>query len=60
MRRDELIKAIQDYAEEWAAGKSVFGSPAKIALSIALDRYELGIIEETQRKTEQPSRREHG
>jgi hypothetical protein len=48
MNRDELIAAIQAYAEEWATGKSIMHSPAKIALSIALDHYEAGVIAETQ------------
>lgn len=54
MRRDELLKAIQDYAEEWKTGQSGFGSPAKVALYIALDRYEAKVIEIAQRKSEQP------
>ena len=54
MRRDELLKAIQDYAEEWKTGNSGFGSPAKVALYIALDRYEEKVIEIAQRKSDQP------
>jgi hypothetical protein len=47
MNRDELLKAIQDYAEEWKSGYSPPHSPAKVALYIALDRYEWGVIDRT-------------
>jgi hypothetical protein len=49
MSRDELLKAIQDYAEEWKSGRSPIQSPAKTALYIALDEYEWGVIEETRK-----------
>jgi hypothetical protein len=48
MKRNELLAAIQAYAEEWATGKSIMHSPAKVALCIALDRYEFGVIEAAQ------------
>ena len=39
--RDELISAIQDYAEAWKRGKVVcLFSPTRAAVSIAIDRHE--------------------
>jgi hypothetical protein len=41
-RREPLLTAIQTFAEEWAAGKNrTMSSPARCALYIALDRYDL-------------------
>ena len=42
--RDPLLKAIQDYAQEWKEGKSTIQSPAKTALYIALDRYDFRFL----------------
>jgi len=39
--RDELLSAIQDYAEAWKLGKEVgVFSPTKAAVSVAIDRHE--------------------
>lgn len=43
--RTELLEAIQNYAEEWKAGNSYIQSPAKTALCIALDRYEMTFLD---------------
>ena len=42
--RDELVKAIQDYAEEWEAGKvTMLHSDGRTNLCIALDRHEFEV-----------------
>jgi hypothetical protein len=41
--RDELVRAIQDYAEEWEAGKVTIHSDGKTNLCIALDRHEFEV-----------------
>jgi len=56
--RDELLHAIQDYADEWKADKSIissetsmrlFVSPAMKALHTALDLYEAAIVDKAKR-----------
>jgi len=43
--REVLLGAIQDYAEEWKSGRSPVGSPAKVALYQALDKYDFAALE---------------
>ena len=48
--RDDLIAAIQSYAEEWKAGRSTIHSEAKTALCIALDRHEFEVWDRSRIK----------
>jgi hypothetical protein len=41
--RDELVRAIQVYAEEWKVGNSPMHSVGKTGLCIALDRHEFEV-----------------
>ena len=48
--RDELITAIQKYAQSWAAGtETILPSPGRTALCIALDKYEFEYIDEVNK-----------